>query len=413
MSAATLLAALLLAHGSECPCKRQVDDPTLWEREALMGDLGTLRPDLAARGVTWTLGYTGEVLGNVKGGIDTGSEYQGLLDLVLDADLVKALGWNGGAFRANPMWIEGTGLTRDYVGELSKVSNIDARDEARLFEAWVQQSVLEGAVSLRAGLLAADQEFAFTSTGAVLLNSGFGALAAASLNEPVPVYPLGAFGARLRIEPARDVYVQAAVYEGHPGQEHTNETGLQTRLRDDEGTVTFVETGWVREGAWPGAVKAGVVYHSADFVDHDSGEPERGHAVVYVAAEQLVWRESDPQAECVEGLGAFVRAGGAQEARSVLSLSLDAGLSYTGLLPGRETDLLAVGIVWAEVSDDYADTQADPSAWDHEVIVEVTYRLVLSPWWVLQPDFQYVIHPGGSDQTDDAFVLGMRFDLLF
>jgi porin len=379
----------------------------------MLGDLGALRPGLAEQGILLTLAYTGEVLGNVSGGLDTGSEYQGLLDFMIDADLSKSLGWNGASARLNPMWIEGTGLTRDYVGEISKVSNIDARDEARVFEAWLQQEVLEGAVSLRGGLMAADQEFALTATGALFLNSGFGALIAATANEPVPVYPLGALGVRLKVEPAPGLYLMGASYEGHPGQEYQNQSGMKVRLTDEEGTVTFIETGWVREGAYPGAIKAGFVYHSAAFIEHDSGEPEDGHAVVYVLAEQLLFRESPPDVECAEGLTAFVRVGGSEPERSLVTVSVDAGLAYTGLIPGREADVVGLGAVYSDISEDFADTQADPSAYDHELTFEATYKIVISRWWSLQPDFQYVIHPGGSDATDDAFVIGMRFDLLF
>ena len=261
--------------------------------------------------------------------------------------------------------------------------------------------------------MAADQEFALTATGALFLNSGFGALIAASANEPVPIYPLGALGVRLKVEPSPGLYLMGASYEGHPGQEYTNQSGMKVRLTDEEGTVTFVETGWVREGAFPGAIKAGFVYHSAAFIEHDSGEPEDGHAVVYVLAEQLLFRESPPDVECAEGLTAFVRVGGSEPDRSLVTVSIDAGFAYTGLIPGREADVLGLGVVYSDISEDFADTQADPSSFDHEMILEATYKIVISKWWSLQPDFQYVIHPGGSDQTDDAFVIGMRFDLLF
>jgi porin len=406
MSPAILLAVLALGQGGDesGPPGKQVEAPSVWDREAFLGDLGSVRPGLEERGVTFTLAYTGELLANVHGGIDTGSEYEGLLDLVVDADLAKALGWNGGSMRLNPLWIEGQGLTRDYVGDLTRISNIDARDEVRLFEAWLQQALWEGAVSLRGGLLAADQEFAISAHSALFVNGTFGMPIVVSGNEPVPVYPLGALGLRLRAEPAAGFYLQGAVYEGHPGAEHQNETGMQLRLRDDEGTVTFVEAGWVREGPWAGSLKAGAVYHSADFVDHDSGEPERGHTAVYVVVEQALRPE---------GLAAFARVGGAPESKTVISFYVDAGLVYTGLLPGREEDVLGLAAVYAELSRDYADTQADPSAWDHEIVIEATYKVVISRWWSLQPDFQYVIHPGGSDETDDAFILGLRSDLLF
>jgi porin len=412
MAPALLSALLLLAAGGDEP-KRQADDPALWDRDYLTGDWGGMRARLGEQGLSLTLAYTGEVLSNVHGGIDTGTRYEGLFDIVLDADLGKAAGWSGATARVNPFWIEGQGLTRDHTADLTKISNIDARDEVRLFEAWVQQAAFEGTVSLRAGLLAADQEFVLSNYSSLFVNGTFGMPVVVSVNEPVAVYPLGALGVRLRADPGAGFYVQAAVYEGHTGAEHFNETGLRIRLRDDEGTVSVVEAGWVGSGEHPGAIKAGVFVHRGDFVDHDSGEPERGHHVVYLVAERLLFREPGDEGACPQGLGAFVRLGGAPEDRSNVEFYADAGLHYTGLIPGRDLDVLGLAAVYARLSGDFIDVQPVPSDWDHEIVVEATYKVVLTKWFSLQPDFQYVIHPGGTSKVDDAFVVGLRFDLLF
>jgi len=156
-------------------------------------------PDaLRERGVTWAITATGEVLSNVDGGLDEGTRAQALLDAVLDADLEKLAGWTGATARANPLWIEGHGLTRDHVGDLTKISNIDASDGPRLFEAWLQQAV--GAVSVRAGLLAADQEFVLSEASALFMNATFGLPILLSANAPFSAYPLGALGVRVRAE---------------------------------------------------------------------------------------------------------------------------------------------------------------------------------------------------------------------
>ena len=50
---------------------------------------------------------------------------------------------------------------------------------------------------------------------------------------------------------------------------------------------------------------------------------------------------------------------------------------------------------------------------DGEVAVEWTYRAVLTPWFAVQPDVQYVIHPGGIAPPENALVLGLRSELTF
>jgi porin len=51
--------------------------------------------------------------------------------------------------------------------------------------------------------------------------------------------------------------------------------------------------------------------------------------------------------------------------------------------------------------------------YDYEAVIEVSYRAQLTAWWTLQPDFQYVMHPGGNREFDDAFVFSLFTTLRF
>ena len=49
-----------------------------------------------------------------------------------------------------------------------------------------------------------------------------------------------------------------------------------------------------------------------------------------------------------------------------------------------------------------------------EAVIELMYQAQLKPWWMLQPDLQYVINPGGGVLNSDgslrrnALVVGVR-----
>jgi len=88
-------------------------------------------------------------------------------------------------------------------------------------------------------------------------------------------------------------------------------------------------------------------------------------------------------------------------------------VNVTGLIPERSADVLGLGIIYARISGDFAGAQPDSPLWGHETVLEATYKIALTPWWSLQPDLQYVIHPGGSTEIPNALVLGIRIDLLF
>jgi porin len=41
-------------------------------------------------------------------------------------------------------------------------------------------------------------------------------------------------------------------------------------------------------------------------------------------------------------------------------------------------------------------------------VAELSYSIRLAPAIALQPDLQYILHPGGTQQHANALVVGMR-----
>jgi porin len=401
--------AVLLAATQEPP----KETPGFWERDTLLGDLGGVRPALAQHGITTTIAFTGEIMSNIHGGVrqDTGADL--LLDWVIDVDLNKAIGWTGGSAHLNPMWLAGDGIGDD-VGDLTFVSNISGRGGVRIYEIWLQQSVFEDALSLRAGILAADQEFILSGPGMLYFNSVFGGPVFLSPNLRWPIYPVGALGARLKANLAKGVYVQAAAYNGDPGSEEANRSGLRTRLTNAGGVFSILEAGWSTGETLRSSLKAGAFHHSGDFVEFETGAVRHGLSGGYVAGEQALFRDLSSIGGCKEGgVDIFLRNGIAQDDRAFVVYGLDAGVNVLGLLPGRPADVLGLGVIYARISREFAAAQPDRPLWGQETLFEATYKITLTPWWSLQPDFQYVVHPGGSTAMANAIVLGVRIDLLF
>ena len=55
--------------------------------------------------------------------------------------------------------------------------------------------------------------------------------------------------------------------------------------------------------------------------------------------------------------------------------------------------------------------KSDGLTW--ETVIETTYRIQITPFLALQPDFQYVIRPGGDKDTQNAGILGLRWEVVF
>ena len=420
-------------------------------QETLTGDWGGWRPRLERLGLQFGAASIDEVFGNPLGGIRQGATYEGRLELFLNADLERLLGWSGAIFHANAYQIHGRGLSGD-IGNLLLVSNIEADCSTRLFDLWLEQEFLDGKLSVRAGRLDADDEFVTSQYAASFVNSTFGwpAILAENLPSGGPAYPLATPGVRLRGAPTAELSLSAGVFNGNPGgpgtgdPQYRNASGTSFRLSGDAFVIAEAAYAINQDpdaNGRPRTLKLGAWYHAGRFADQhldtsglslanpaSSGVPamHRGDQGVYLVLDQQFSRGA-PGA----GLGGFVRVAANPSNRNLVSLYADGGASYKGLLPGRGDDVIGLAGGYARISSAARSLDHDRQSFtgraipvrDSELILEVTYQWKMAHWWVLQPDVQYIVHPGGhiadpgvptgTRAIPDALVLGVRSAFTF
>jgi porin len=141
----------------------------------------------------------------------------------------------------------------------------------------------------------------------------------------------------------------------------------------------------------------------------------------------MLWRRPDT---ATQGLAAFLRLGYAPPDRNLFSFEVDAGLTFKGLFPNRELDVLGVGVVYGRIGyagrldrDEILFSGIAGTIRDYEAALEITYRARIAPWWTLQPDMQLVFHPGGhvalpapappTRPIPNVLVLGVRSAITF
>jgi len=428
---------------------------SIWEQETLSGDWGGARTALHDKGVDLTLNYINETLAVLSGGLHRSASYEGRFEFSVDTDLRKLVGWNGATTHFTVYQIHNIGhaTAEDNVGSIMAPSNIDALATTRLFTAWFQQNAFDDRVSLRIGQLAGDDEFITSPTASGLINGTFGwtALLAADMRNGGPAYPLATPGARLAVKPTDQLTVQTAVFSGDPAGRNCNDIA---QACDRYGTTFSFSGGalWISELQYgvnqgksakglPGIYKLGTWYASADFADVHYGVDAFGNAVslatsppnplnhrgdwgIYGVADQTVWSAGK------RSLNVFARGGMSPSDRNLISYYVDGGVGVKGLLPGRDDDVLTFGAAYARISRDAAALDRDALAINgppfpirnFEALFELDYALQIAPWWVLQPDLQYVVHPGGNvaDPNDpagapvkNAFVAGIRSTIKF
>lgn len=126
-------------------------------------------------------------------------------------------------------------------------------------------------------------------------------------------------------------------------------------------------------------------------------------AVIWSLTKCYIYREDGEQ-----GLGAFLQFGSNKKNVNEVNVYVGGGLNYHGLIPGRNQDEIGLAFAQARINDDLVDAGGRK---DHETSIEFTYRAQITEHIIIQPGLQYVIDPGAVSNVDDAFVVGMRFEM--
>jgi porin len=380
----------------DCPCEACLAAEILDDCEELPGLLGwRLHP---TGGVTTEYLYTGEVFNNAHGGIDTNNatKYRGNLDLTVTFDL-DALGWRpGGTFFLYGQNGHGRGITEQYVGDYQVLSNIDAQDFMQVSEYWWERVLWDDLVVVRLGKQDANSEFAAVDGGGDFINSSFGF----QPNIPMPTFPDPSMAAVTLVRLSESMTAAAGVWDGAPDGGNWGFSGTGITF-----TVGELHCNYALgcSGQFAGTYDVGMWYHSDTFDDLNTGVPHAGNFGVYTQWEQRIYRESnDP--EDAQGLVAFVQYSWAPGDLNEVQNYFGAGLVYSGLIDGRDEDLLGVGVAHVEFSEALGLSE-------NETVVEFFYKAPVASWLTLQPDFQYIAHPGGIQR--DALAIGLRFEALF
>ena len=365
----------------------------------------------------WKFIYVGEVLSNPIGGSHPGVIYEGYAKFGVGLNLERALGWESATLYANVLYPHGEGLTQRSVHDLNVVSNIDGYDSVRLYKLWFQKSFSEGYYSLRLGLIAADKEFFTSDSAGIFINNAFGTPTVFSQSIPGPIYPVSAPGIRLRWEPTPALSFRAAAFSGDVGTQTTYPHQVSLRLRPENGVLLLVEGAYKtrqdpNSSGLPSTFKLGTFYDRKPFADSLGGPIHDSNYGGYLVADQQMYRESSNDGSA-RGLSVYSRVGFAPKDRNLVDFDAEAGLNYVGLVRARARDIVGVGVAYTHISTDSRLPLGQPSAGYREELIEVSYLAPVTDWFSVQPDFQYIIHPGATSGRPNALVVGLRVILSF
>jgi porin len=356
--------------------------------------------------------------------------------------------WKGALFHASMYQMHGVGLSSHFLGSIAQVSDLEGVATTRLGEVWLQQQ-LGDYFSIRAGQLGVDTDFLLSPLYGLGVGAAFGwpTIAASNLPNGGPAYPFVSPGVRVKFTPNDKLTFLAAIFDGDPAGPGTNNPQLRNRygtnFRLSDPPLLIGEAQWNYSVDWPGTVRIGAWKHFGKFADqrwgYDSlllsdpngvGKPfmRRQNSGLYGVIDQQV-HQKDGKKDA--GIFLFSRASVSPSDRNLIDFYVDGGVSFQGMTPGRTDDQFGVLASFARVSRQARLADFDVNFFNgtfapvrnYEAILEATYAINVTNGVVLQPNIQYVIHPGGGavDPNDpfglrairNALVVGIRTTIQY
>ena len=391
----------------------------LWTAKHLTGDWGGGRTDLEDAGVSFKITLMNQLMVNMYGGKETknGHDTAGSYEFNLYLDLEKMKLVPGAEFwiRAKGTWGgDDSDFDKEKVGGLFK-TNQDASSEEPIFiDKWHwKQKLFDDKLEFRVGRMAPVKDF-FDTSKVIGHEDKYFMNQALVRNATIPAGKgLGLF---VNWEFTDHAYLKMAALDAHAKDRQTN---FNTAFHDEDEFRFFGEIGGnpqfdsakgklrgnYRVGTWYDPTRKQVYLNTLGGLRAD--RRESGDWGFFVGFEQMVWKENNDSKDR-QGVTVAGRYGYAPGRVNKIEHFWAAAAQYEGLIPGRDQDLLGIGVAQGILADEYRQVRAQA---DRETVYELYYSIHVAPWLIISPDFQYITNTGGDKDGPDTAVAGLRVNL--
>ncbi len=423
------------------------------DSRALTGDWGGARTGLANDGISFRVETLQTLQGSVHGGKDTGFEYFGSADYLLEFDTYRMDLWPGGYFRVRGETPWGRNANQR-IGAVSN-PNFDALFPVAndpglttLTEVWYLQALSEELYVLGGKLdpsrLPGQNEFAsdyyahFMNTSlwqnpVTFSTIPYTAFAAGVGYKPTEWFDgatlfLDSFGSPTRSgfdtafhSPNGLTIVQSLAFHYHLSGLKGNQRVAASWSSRDKVALEDLDRLFLAGATAPSFSRLNVpralqpggqlprparFLRRAAFARLLDPQPSSDDWMISYDFDQELYRDAeDPSRR----LGVFGRFGWSPGELNPISTFYSIGLGGTGLIPTREKDRFGVGYYLMNFSNDIPGI----IGLNAEQGVELFYNIEVTPWLHITPDIQVIIDPGRSDARDTAVVFGLRTQISF
>ena len=417
-----------------------------WTRDFLTGNWGGIRDRHLKQGIDVYLATFSDVYGVVSGGKKQDTAFNNVVLMGFDLYTTKLGWWKEGQIHVTAVDIRGVSVGRDYAGALNSVYFVDPiKRGSRLFEVWYGQKFGKAnEYEIRLGKIFPFVRLAASQSTGIFTNTAFqypsylGVSSTSGMSAPFASAPLGI---QFSYTASPQWIFLGQIQDGFddPTGGTSNQDGLNTGINAREGIEGIVEAVYranQERGSTglPGFYRLGFQFHSGMFKSQSLNQDGRslalfggnrkenwGNFATYFMVDQMVFRESPDPRDRTQGLNVFFKTTIApKQDINTISLNITGGLVYEGLIPGRDRDVLGLGISYSQFSDgirtyDRQSKQLNPNIdiRDAETVLEFVYVTQVTPWWYLIGSIQRIFQPSGKGSNQDATVIGVSSRFAF
>jgi porin len=373
----------------------------------------------------------------ISGGVKPDST-SGTMALGLHAsvDTEKAFGLPGGEFGAQFGAWAGQGDVNGDAGTVQLYNSVAIAppfDREELLQLWWRQKFLHDKVIFKVGKINASGDFGSVLSPVPVSEPNLrdwtisGLLMVPPAENPtlygrLPSLPNTAYGAEVTIAPTKQLYISYGIFDGN------NARGVQTGLYAGPRVNTYKfnigEIGYdwrLGSQGKPGLAGIGVWGQTGKLLTPNLTF-ENGATGFYAFSNQRLWYRhpgKDPS-----GIIAYAQYGYTNSKSSEVTQYVGFGLTGVGLVPGRPTDSMGVGLAKSRLNSSPLAgaffspnvTSASTALRHGELMSQIYYQAVLvqAPWTlVVDTAYSYIPTPGERPNLPAAHALTVQVIALF
>ncbi|MFJ3482137.1 carbohydrate porin [Pseudomonas sp. NPDC090202] len=435
----TGLALVCLTTGAHAASAFDSESP--W----MLGDWGGKRSELSQEGYDFKFDTVVEVGSNLHGGYnhDKATRYSDQFAIGAHLDLQKILGWHDAEFQLTLTNRNGDNISNDRIGD-PRAGTISSSQEVwgrgnvtRLTDMWYQQKFFDQKLSIKVGRFNEGEDFNtfpcdfqnLSFCGSQVGNWGGGIW----YN-----WPISQWAMRVKYQLNPELFVQVGAFEQNPSNLE-NDNNFKLSGSGTQGAVLPVELVWSpKVNDLPGEYRLGYYYSTADSTDvykdsngryaaltgEEHAPSSSKHGMWLTLRQQVTGLASDNS----RGLSLFANGTLHDKKTNMVDNFVALGMTYAGPFDARPKDDIGLAVSRIHVNpayrkninlqnlannvSDYHDPAFLPVQ-DTEYNAELYYGVHLTNWLTVRPNLQFIRHPGGVSQVDDALVAGLKIQSSF